>query len=223
MLRRLLTIILVGAAFVCLPLAAMGEIAHWPTELTYYDSSKAYNGVTMWPAPAPAGQHWGILVDMEGRLVHKVNFPTGPGFVYLLENGNFLISGGGNVLETDWNGITKVTIPATGQHHDFKKVWNKFLNAYTYMYVSTGTTRTAAQALAWGSNAGVQNGWYADSVVRGTRTGISSGNGTWTTTLPRTPIQPSRIMLPAAILPMRPGAWTSTCSGVRRGGTPTRR
>lgn len=67
-----------------------------PTELIYYDKSKAYNGYTLFNPMFFPGF---FLIDMEGNLVHSWNYNfMNP---QLLENGN-LVTGGPR--EIDWDG-----------------------------------------------------------------------------------------------------------------------
>jgi len=172
-MKRLLTIVFAATLFLGLPLVAMGEIIHWPTEVTYYDATKAYVGVTVFATQqAPSSNSWIYMIDMDGRLVHKLKTPISVSpFPFLLENGSFLISGSYQgqstkyLMELNWDGsIAKSLTIASAIHHDYKKFWNKKLNAYTYMFVSRTTTGTAAQATALGA-IGTTVTWDADGIV----------------------------------------------------------
>ena len=160
-MKRLLTIVFAATLFLGLPLVAVAEIMHWPTEVTYYNPATAYNGITVWSCQqAPSSNAWIYMIDMYGRLVHKLKSPTSvQDFPQILENGNILVPGsytgqnGKYFTELTWDGaIAKQLLVTNPQHHDVRKVWNKQLNAYTYMFVSRNTTFTAAQAAAWGGN-----------------------------------------------------------------------
>jgi hypothetical protein len=124
-----------------------------PTEVRYWDISKAYNGYTLF---AGAGKSY--LIDMEGYVVNQWNIGTNP---RLLDNGNLLDatksdpSGFGGFRELDWNGNTvwEYTEKRTTYfpHHDWTRIFNKKLNAYTTLYIANKTV-TKEQALAAGAN-----------------------------------------------------------------------
>ena len=75
-----------------------------PTELQYWDPSRAEEGYTFFGAGGKT-----YLIDMEGRIVHIWPVGTNP---HLLANGNVLDaatndpSGFGSFKEVDWNGLT---------------------------------------------------------------------------------------------------------------------
>ena len=89
------------------------------TGLTYYNSSKTYDGFTLFTPMNPSGfngQVW--LIDMQGEFVHgwTMAHPTGHHGV-LLPNGNLLYAGkvpredspgyggsSGELIEVDWDG-----------------------------------------------------------------------------------------------------------------------
>jgi len=109
-----------------------------PTELTYYDREKAFNGYTLF---SPFQARNTFLIDMEGRLVHSWERGGVEKYAYFLENGNIiwgLSSGRGqpaSYQELDWDGNViwelKDTREGYTAHHDFQKIWNKKLKAYT--------------------------------------------------------------------------------------------
>ena len=194
MTKRILTFVFVGALFFGLPLAAVAEIIHWPTEVTYYNSATAYNGVTVFaPQQQGTSNAYIYVVDMYGRLVHKALSPLGISpYAAILEDGNFLVQGqypAGNaggyptsnhyLAEVSWEGKVVNQFTVAGVHHDYKKYWNKFLNTYTYICVYTATNFTATQAAAWGANS--QGGAFP--IVAGAADGVveydSSGNILW--------------------------------------------
>jgi hypothetical protein len=187
MLRKCVLAVMVGI-FVCLPLAAVkAELIHYPTEVTYYDSAKAYNGVNLF---TPSG---GVsyLVDMDGRLVHKWK---SLGYSKILENGNLLttgmLKGVAVIAEENWFGNyvwskpdSFATMPASfsgkmvtwtgaSMHHDMNRIWNKQLKAYTYL-MNSSFQRTKQQAIDLGASVSTAyaSGWYDDGMVEIDRTG----------------------------------------------------
>ena len=120
-----------------------------PSELTYYDKSKAFNGYTLF---SPFGGKYTFLIDMEGNLVHSWKWTDGyniDGHAYLLENGNIIW--GINTARTernppkyqevDWDRNLVWELQDTREgyraHHDFLKIWNKELKAHTLLIVSS--------------------------------------------------------------------------------------
>jgi len=111
--------------------------------VTIYDSSKAYNGYTMF-APHASTDVW--LIDMKGRVVHHWELPTFLGSdVRLLPNGNqirvhktgteptaFLGTGGKELVEVDWQGNVVWKYDDLYMHHDFCRLenGNTLLNRY---------------------------------------------------------------------------------------------
>lgn len=123
------------------------------TEVRYWDASNAYNGYTLFAAKGKT-----YLIDMEGYIVNQWNLGTNP---RLLDNGNLLDatksdpSGFGGFKELDWNGNTvwEYTEKRTTYfpHHDWTRIFNKKLNAYTALYIANKNI-TKEQALAAGAN-----------------------------------------------------------------------
>ncbi len=109
-----------------------------PTELQYWDSAKAEEGYTFFGAGGKT-----YLLDMQGRVVHIWPVGTNP---HLLANGNVLDagtndpSGFGTFKEVDWNGLTVwsyVESRATYHpHHDFTRIYNPKLKAYTTLIIA---------------------------------------------------------------------------------------
>ncbi len=126
-----------------------------PTETRYWDSDKACNGYTLF-----AGKGKTYLIDMEGYVVNTWNIGTNP---RLLNNGHLLDatksdpSGFSGFKELDWDGNTiwEYTEKRTTYfpHHDWTRIYNKKLQAYTTLYIANKTV-TKAQALAAGANPG---------------------------------------------------------------------
>jgi hypothetical protein len=138
------------------------EAFQGPTELHQYDASKAYNGYTLF-SPFLFGNPSGIwttyLIDMEGNLVKSWDFTTGPGlYAYFTQDGTMLrgaqlpeaaaadtygvLTGPqvGGLQEWDWDGNLLVDITHYSEdsisHHDFRKIWNNALQAYTYIFLA---------------------------------------------------------------------------------------
>jgi hypothetical protein len=124
-----------------------------PTEVRFWDTAKAFNGYTLFAA---AGKTY--LIDMEGYVVNQWNIGTNP---RLLDNGNLLDatksdpSGFGGFRELDWNGNTiweySEKRSTYSPHHDWTRIYNKNLNAYTTLYIANKAV-TRSQVLAAGAN-----------------------------------------------------------------------
>ena len=108
------------------------------TETRYWDKANAFNGYTLF-----AGSGKSYLIDMEGQVVHTWNMGTNP---RLLENGHLIDaskddpSGFGGFQEMDWDGnvVWKYTESRSNYHphHDFLRIFNPKLNAYTTLYIA---------------------------------------------------------------------------------------
>jgi hypothetical protein len=130
------------------------------TETRYWDKSNAYNGYTLY-----AGGGKTYLVDMEGRIVKTWNIGTNP---RLSEQGTIIDatkpdpSGFTGWQELDWNGnvIWSYIEKRTGYapHHDFKKIYNKKLGAYTFIYIANKTV-TQQQCLDAGCDPANSNSY----------------------------------------------------------------
>jgi len=134
--------------------AAAYEVLQGPTEVRYWDTARAYNGYTIFGAPGGT-----YLIDMEGRVVQtwsKVR--TNPRF---LDNGNILDSStddpsrGSGFIEVDWedNVVWRYTETRSNYapHHDFVRIFNKKLGAYTTIYIANKSI-TYEQVIAAGSD-----------------------------------------------------------------------
>ena len=122
------------------------------TELRFWDSTSTYDGYTLFAAKGT------YLIDMEGYVIKKWNGGTNPRF---LDNGNILDaskadpSGFSGFVEYDWDGKTVWAYTearsAYSPHHDWVRIWNKKLGAYTTLYIANKTI-TNEQAIAAGAN-----------------------------------------------------------------------
>ena len=148
-----------------------------PTETRYWNSTKAYNGYTLFGSGGTS-----YLIDMEGHVIHSWKIGTNPRFT---EGGTLLDAVGGdpsnsNVWkELDWNGNTVWTYTEKRSnyhpHHDFVKIYNPKLGDSTFMYIAN-KDYAAAQCLAAGANpanapGGTYSGVQLDVVVEVNRAG----------------------------------------------------
>lgn len=168
-----------------------------PTEMLYWDAARAYNGYTLFGARGTT-----YLLDMEGQVVHTWPVGTNP---HLWDNGHVLDaatndpSGFGGFKEVDWNGATvwQYTDKRSTYHphHDFTRIYNPKLKAYTTLYIANKDL-TVAQCLAAGAKQLVQNStgckWMPSS--KWTRPARWSGNGASSITWSRTQTRPSPTM-----------------------------
>ncbi len=110
-----------------------------PTELRYWNEAKAYNGYTLFGAGGIS-----YLIDMEGRDVNT--WQTGARPILLEYNGHFIdtVSDGDIMFsgfhELDWDGKVLWEYRDNRDnytlHHDYGRIFNKKLNAYTTMYIA---------------------------------------------------------------------------------------
>lgn len=124
-----------------------------PTELQYWDSTRADNGYNFFGVGGTT-----YLVDMEGKVVHTWPIGTNP---HLLANGNVLDaatndpSGFGGFKEVSWDGLVVWSYLESRTtyhpHHDFTRVFNPKLNAYTTLYIANKDF-TYAQLVAAGAD-----------------------------------------------------------------------
>ena len=138
-MRKALTFLTLGllGAFAAPPAKAY-EALQGPTELRYWDKEKAYNGYTLFSG---AGQSY--LIDMSGQVVHTWRIGTNP---RLLDNGHLLDalkddpSGFQGFQELDWDGNVVWEYhekrPGYAPHHDWERIYNKALKAYTTLYIA---------------------------------------------------------------------------------------
>lgn len=141
---------------------------HEPTELRYWDKAKACNGYTLFGAEGTS-----YLIDMEGNTVNTWPIGTNP---RLLENGNLLdVSdekpvGFSGFRELDWSGncVWEYSKPQgnCAPHHDFRRIFNKKLNAYTTLYMAEKSI-SYDEAIAAGCNPdnGPYDGSSMDTII----------------------------------------------------------
>jgi hypothetical protein len=188
MFKKKLIMMVASILFTLLTSPIYAYQSHYgPTELTYYDKSKAFNGYTLFSSNS--GQN-SFLIDMEGSLVHSWKRPDDYSFekhAYLLENGNILwglnTGRGSSAIyqERDWDGNLVRELKDTREgyraHHDFLKIWNKKLNAPTLLMVSARTI-THEQGIAAGCDPKLRNSYRSGpdgpiSVKEGGETGFT--------------------------------------------------
>ena len=129
------------------------EALQGPTELLYWDKTNSYSGYTWFGVRGKT-----YLLDMEGHVMHSWPIGTNP---HLLTNGNVLDastddpSGFCGFKEVDWNGsnVWSYTETRTNYvpHHDFLRIFNPKLNAYTTLYIANKTV-SSNQCIAAGCN-----------------------------------------------------------------------
>ena len=129
------------------------ESLQGPTELLYWDKTNTYNGYTWFGVRGTT-----YLVDMEGRVAHTWPIGTNP---HLLTNGNVLDannndpSGFLGFTEVNWNGSNVWSYSETrtnySPHHDFLRIFNPKLNAFTTLYIANKTV-SSNQCIAAGCN-----------------------------------------------------------------------
>ena len=129
------------------------EALQGPTELLYWDKTNTFNGYTWFGVRGMT-----YLLDMEGRVAHTWPVGTNP---RLLTNGNVLDaskddpSGFGGLTEVNWSGsnVWSYTETRTNYvpHHDFLRIFNPKLNAFTTLYIANKTV-SSNQCIAAGCN-----------------------------------------------------------------------
>ena len=124
----------------------MGWSQYRPVGLSYHDPQRAYRGYTVvvpnGGLPSNEGNeldHFGMLIDMEGRVCQRWEFDGGLKYGFLLPNGNLLartrapdaIDGieamGGSsakIVELDWNSNVVWSYETSMIHHDFERLPN---------------------------------------------------------------------------------------------------
>jgi len=140
-----------------------------PTETLYWDKTSCQNGYTLFAASGKT-----YLIDMEGYVVHSWNIGTNPRLLsyngHLLDASKADPSGFQGFTELDWDGNIvwqyaekrKTYAP----HHDWVRIYNKKLSAYTTLYIANKTI-TQEQAIAAGCDPtnGPYDGAQMDAIV----------------------------------------------------------
>ncbi|HPQ44958.1 MAG TPA: aryl-sulfate sulfotransferase [Syntrophales bacterium] len=195
-MKRSILIVMALALVVAMPLGSVYALETFkgPTEINQYNPDKAYNGYTMFtPNMSPTSPYKTYLIDMWGNVVHTWSSQYGVGlYARLLPNGSLLrgatvpaanaadtygvLSGPrcGGFEEYDWDGnVTWQYFHYSEDsisHHDFRRIWNKQLGAYTTIFL-TFERMTPQNAIDWGcdpkyvddyTNNG--NGWSCDGI-----------------------------------------------------------
>ena len=145
-----------SALIICALLATSAfayEALQGPTELLYWDKTNTYNGYTWFGVMGTT-----YLVDMEGHVMHTWPVGTNP---HLLTNGCVLDannndpSGFLGFTEVNWNGSNVWSYSETrtnySPHHDFLRIFNPKLNAFTTLYIANKTV-SSNQCIAAGCN-----------------------------------------------------------------------
>jgi len=144
------------------------------TELQYWDASRAQNGYTFFGVGGTT-----YLLDMEGRVVHTWPIGTNP---HLLSDGSVLDastddpSGFGTFKQVAWDGTTVWTYKESRStyhpHHDFTRIWNPKLKAYTTLFIANKDL-TYAQLVAAGADPSrtPSTGGQMDAIVEVDSTG----------------------------------------------------
>ena len=133
--------------------ASAYEAFQGPTELTYWNTNQTANGYTFFGVRGTT-----YLIDMQGRVVHTWPIGTNP---HLLADGSVLDaskddpSGFSGFAQVSWSGSTVWSYTETRTnylpHHDFMRIFNPKLGAYTILYIANKTI-TSNQCIAAGCN-----------------------------------------------------------------------
>jgi hypothetical protein len=131
----LLTVLLM---ILCSSLAAH-EVLFVETGMRYWDPIQTYNGYTLF-----ATRGISYLIDMEGNVVHS--WPMGKNPRLLDYNGHFIDYNSNKqkdthlIKEMDWDGNTVWQFSEERgdyhPHHDFVRIYNKKLGAYSTLYIA---------------------------------------------------------------------------------------
>jgi hypothetical protein len=143
------------------------------TETRFWNSSKAYNGYTLFGSGGTT-----YLIDMEGRVINTWKIGTNP---RLTPGGTLLDAAGGDPSnsntwkELDWDGniVWQYSESRTNYHahHDFEKIYNPKLGDSTFIYIANKDL-TSAQCLAAGCDpANNYDGAQMDAIVEVDREG----------------------------------------------------
>ncbi|MCK6685863.1 MAG: aryl-sulfate sulfotransferase, partial [Thermoanaerobaculia bacterium] len=144
---------LIGKIPAASPAATTYTALQRATELQYWDPTRAESGYNFFGVGGTT-----YLLDMEGRVVHTWPIGTNP---HLLPDGSVLDastddpSGFGTFKQVSWDGTTVWTYKETRStyhpHHDFARIWNPKLKAYTTLFIANKDL-TYAQLVAAGAD-----------------------------------------------------------------------
>jgi hypothetical protein len=144
------------------------EILRRPTELRFFNEAKSYSGYTLFAARGIS-----YLIDMRGNVVNTWQIGLNP---RLLDSGHLLdatssdLSAINGFKELDWSGnvVWEYYETRSGYtpHHDFARIYNPKLKAFSTLYIACKTL-THAQAIAAGCNPsnGPYDGARVDAIV----------------------------------------------------------
>jgi hypothetical protein len=178
-MRHVLIFVVLAASLALTASSALAyERLQGPTELLYCNKDKAFNGYTLFGVGGRT-----FLLDMEGRVVHTWPIGTNP---HLLDNGHLLDAGKDDpsgfqgFKEVDWDGKTvwEYTEKREGYspHHDWVRLFNKKLGAWTTMYIANRSI-TNEQAIAAGADP--KKGPYRDGQMDAIVEVDMQGNVVW--------------------------------------------
>ena len=205
-MKKVILLTVAVAIFIALPLGSVFavEVFTAPTEVLQYNPDKAYNGYTIFTPNMQSGPpFYTYMIDMKGNVVHTWESQYAAGlYAYLMEDGNLMhgcqvpaataadtygvLSGPrcGGVEELDWNGNVVWSVNHYSEdsisHHDFQRIWNKKLNAYTTIFL-TFERMTAADAVALGTDpiyeadytgTATAQGWSLDGIYEVDMNGV---------------------------------------------------
>jgi len=191
-MKKIILLTVAVAMFIALPLGSVFayEAATGPLGVLYWDSTKSYNGYTLY-SPCLSGDTKSYLIDMEGFIVHEWQCDYQAGLHdYMLPNGNILRGGvverdvakggtgcpihfggtSGIVQELDWNANVvwehKNSSPTSTQHHTFHRLpnGNTFILVWEYHSVQEALDKGRDAGTLYGPEAPDQNGIWPDMV-----------------------------------------------------------
>lgn len=176
--KLILILLLVG--FFSRGFASAYEAFRGPTGVIWWDEERAYRGYTLFSSSGST-----YLIDMQGSVVNKWNIAKNP---RLFDNGHLLAAvqeedierGHREFRELDWEGNVLWTYREEREnynpHHDWVRIFNKKLNAYTTMYIANKEL-TNEECIAAGCNP--DSGPYMDSSIDAIVEVDMSGNVVW--------------------------------------------
>ncbi len=141
--------------------ASAVEVFNSKTELILNDADQTQPGYVLFAGPVTVdGVPTLAIINTDGEVVHSIDVPalSGINYAYMLENGNILIVGsspgklknsaimgngpGATIMEVTWDGTEVFRFKGQdaeanySMHHDMRKIWNKTLGEYTYIFLA---------------------------------------------------------------------------------------